>query len=159
MTNRIKTAEGRPGRIVAARLLPGTNLMSGIVEVCDKHGIKNGIVVSAIGSLKTVKYMDPIPRPDLKSKYAYGEPMTAEGPIELLSLAGSVCHADDGKVLLHLHATMCLADGKAFGGHVCEDGSEVLLTADVVIAEVDGVNFVRRYDEETGMFMYSPTQK
>jgi hypothetical protein len=159
MADRIKQAQGRAGRMVAARLLPGTNLMAGIAQVCEKANLRNGIVSSGIGSLKTAKYLDPIPKPELKAKYGYGEPMTAQGPIELLSLAGTVCHSDEGKVLLHVHATMCLADGKAFGGHLTEDGNEVLLTADVVLLEMEDVDFLRRFDEETGILMYSPTPK
>jgi predicted DNA-binding protein with PD1-like motif len=96
MANRIKTASGVCGRVVAARLMPGTNLMGGIAEVCEIHSIKNGIVASGIGSLKKCTYMDPIPKPEVKAKYAYGTPMTADGPIELLTLAGTVCHSDEG---------------------------------------------------------------
>ncbi|MBU0652979.1 MAG: DNA-binding protein [Proteobacteria bacterium] len=159
MTNRIKSAEGAPGRMVAARLMPGSNLMSGIAEVCEKHNIKSGILASGIGSLSKTTYLDPIPKPELKAKYGYGDPMTADGPIELLNLAGAICHSDEGKVLLHVHATMCLADGKAFGGHLTDEGNEVLLTADVTILEIANVDFVRRLDEETGILMYSPTPK
>lgn len=159
MTNRIKSAEGAPGRMVVARLMPGSNLMSGIVEVCEKHNIKSGILASGIGRLRKTTYMDPIPKPELKAKYGYGDPMTADGPIELLNLAGAICHSDEGKILLHVHATMCLADGKAFGGHLTDEGNEVLLTAAVTILEIANVDFVRRLDEETGILMYSPTPK
>ena len=156
MTNRIQSAEGAPGRMVAARLMPGSNLMSGIVDVCAKHNIKSGILASGIGSLRKTAYMDLIPKPEIKARYGYGTPMTADGPIEILTLAGAVCHSEDGKVLLHVHATMCLADGKAFGGHLADEGNEVLLTADVTILEIADVDFVRRLDEETGILMYSP---
>jgi predicted DNA-binding protein with PD1-like motif len=145
--------------MVAARLMPGSNLMSGIAEVCEKHNIKSGILASGIGSLRKTSYMDLIPKPELKARYGYGDPMTADGPVEILNLAGAICHSDEGKVLIHVHATMCLADGKAFGGHLTEEGNEVLMTADVTILEIANVDFVRRLDEETGILMYSPLPK
>ncbi len=80
------------------------------------------------------------------------------GPIELLSASGLMCHGDEGEVLLHVHATMCLADGKAFGGHLMDDGTEVLLTADILIQELDGIDMIRHHEEETGISMFSPQQ-
>jgi len=158
MTNRIVTAKGKAGRLIAARLLPGTNFMTGIVEVCEKHQVKNGILVSGIGSFKRTVFLDPEPKPERKAGYGYGDPMTVDGPIELLSAAGLICHGDDGQVLLHVHATMCLQDGKAFGGHLIEEGTEVLLTADIVIMEVEGIDMVRRFDEETEIPMFAPAE-
>jgi len=156
--NRIKTAEGGNGRIIAARLLPGSNFMQGIVEVCNKHNIKNGVLLSAIGSFKRTVFLDPIAIPEKKAGYGYGDPIAVDGPIELLSAAGLICHGDEGEVILHVHATMCLADGKAFGGHVMDEGTEVLLTADIIIQEVEGIDMVRRFDDETEIPMFSPTQ-
>ncbi|MEW6522765.1 MAG: PPC domain-containing DNA-binding protein [Bacillota bacterium] len=156
--NRIKTAEGRGGRLIAARLLPGSNFVKGLVEVCERHGVRNGALLSCIDSFKKTVFLDPIPRPELKAGYGHGDPLSVDGPIELLSPSGFICHADDGQVLLHVHANMCLADGKAFGGHLTDDGTEVLLTADVLIQEVDGIDMVRRYDDEMQILTFSPTQ-
>lgn len=158
MSSRILTAEGRPGRIIAARLLPGTDFMQGLMQVCKEHSMNNGIILSAIGSLKKTIFLDPVERPDLKAGYGYGEPLESDGPIELLAAAGFICHADDGEVLLHVHATMCLEDGEAFGGHLVDEGNEVLLTADVVLMEIDGIDMARKMDEETEILMFSPRQ-
>ncbi len=158
MNDRILTAQGKTGRVIAVRLLPGTDFMRGLARACEEQKMNNGIILSAIGSLKKTVFLDPVERPDMKAGYGYGEPLTADGPIELLAATGFVCHADDGKVLLHVHATMCLEDGKAFGGHLTDEGNEVLLTADIVLMEIDGVDMARKMDDEVGMLMFSPRQ-
>jgi len=157
MTLRMKSAEGAVSRLVISRLLPGSDLMQGITEVCKKHGILNGTIVSCIGSLKQTVFLDPIAKPELKAGYGYGAPITAEGPIEIISVTGTVCHGDDAKVLMHLHASLADSEGRMFGGHLVDEGNIVLLTADVVIGEIAGVDMVRKLDEETGILMFSPT--
>ena len=154
--NRIQTGVGKGGRVIAARLLPGSDFMGGIADVCKKHNLDGAVLLSAIGSFKRTVYVDPIEIPEMKAGYGYGEPMIAEGPIELLSAAGLICHSEDGEVMLHVHANMCHADGDAFGGHLLDEGTEVLLTADIILQEIEGVDMVRRPCDETGMVMFAP---
>ena len=49
--NGIQMAEGRLGRVVVLRLKPGTDVLLGLQEACEKAGINNGVILSAIGSL------------------------------------------------------------------------------------------------------------
>lgn len=58
-----KTAEGKGKRIIAARRLPGSNFMKGLVEVCEKHGVKNGALLSCTGSSKQAVFLDPFRAP------------------------------------------------------------------------------------------------
>ena len=48
MNDEINAAEGRIGRVVVVRLAPGTDLLKGIQEACERYQIHNGVVISAM---------------------------------------------------------------------------------------------------------------
>ena len=48
-------------------------------------------------------------------------------------------------------------NGKAYGGHLVE-GTIVLMTADIVIGEITGIEMRREYDPEMEVFLLSPKQ-
>lgn len=154
MAERKKTATGGGGRIVAARLLPEANIVLGIKEICRENDIKNGVILSCIGSLRKASFLLPTTLPHKKAGFGYGEPIVLEGVIEILSLTGMVCH-DNDELLLHIHYTIATKDG-GFGGHLTEDNNIVLQTTDILIQEVTDVDMIRKYDEETDIPMFSP---
>ena len=45
---RFDSQSGSTGRVMVARLYPGEDLLTGIGEACKKHGIKYGIITSAV---------------------------------------------------------------------------------------------------------------
>ena len=153
----IDSASGRLSRVVAMRLAPGDDLFLGIEETCRKYGIKNGVILSGIGSLRNAKFFDPVELPETKSGYGYSEAIEEEGPIELISASGAICTGPDGDVLLHVHCCFADSSGRAFAGHLIE-GNTVLLTADVTIAEYEGILMDRRFDEELGVPIVRPRQ-
>ena len=69
---------------------------------------------------------------------------TYEGTFEIVSLTGTVEAGNS-----HLHISISDAEGKVFGGHL-KMGSIIGITAEVVIGELDGLNFKRVLDENTG---------
>lgn len=153
----IEMAEGTLGRVVTFRLKPGTDVLLGLTELCRQKGIRNGVIVSAIGSLDNVQFCDPIVIPESKAGYGYGRTLHLAGPIELLSASGLICH--DGDALsLHIHIDLSDANGNAYGGHLVE-GTTVLLTLDGVIAEINGIDMGRQYSEELEVPVFHPVQK
>ena len=72
------------------------------------------------------------------------EEQMIEGPLEIISVAGSI--SADGA---HLHMAVADARGGLRGGHVCF-GCEVRTTAELLIAELDGYRLARRLDPGTG---------
>ena len=56
----IEMAEGKLGRIIALRLTPGTDVLLGLTEACKRAGINNGVILSAIGSLDTPQFCNPV---------------------------------------------------------------------------------------------------
>lgn len=156
MEPRFKWAEGKVGRLIAARLLPGTDVMIGIEKICREAGIRYGVVGCAIGSLEKTTFQILLPKEEVKIGAAYGEPITLGGPIEILGIRGVIFESEDGGIALHFHATLCDKDGKAMGGHLVYGENPVLATLDVVIQEIEGVRISREYDPETELSMFSP---
>ena len=70
----------RPCKLLPIRLNPGADLRAAFEQLVRQHGDHAGFVISAIGSLD-----------DAVLRFAgASRPVTLEGPMEILSLAGSV---------------------------------------------------------------------
>ena len=136
MSDIMETAQGSLGRVVAIRLHPGTDVLLGLTEACRRFRINNGVILSAIGSLDTPHFCDVVELPTAAG-YGYGETLHLTGPIELTGACGIICHDD--------------------GGHLVE-GTKVLLTTDIVIAEIDGLIMGRRFDEKLKVPLFEPRQ-
>jgi predicted DNA-binding protein with PD1-like motif len=154
----MQIANGGFLRVCAFRLVPDDDIMGGLLKACAEAKINNGIIVSAIGSLKKAVFVNPVELSNKKAKYGYGEPTIKDGPIELLNLSGMICQGKDNETLLHVHCVLSDRDGHAYGGHVLE-GSKVLLTADIVVAELSDIKMGRRFDEDMDIFLFNPTEK
>ena len=78
-------------------------------------------------------------------------------PEMLTSGAGIICHDDEGNTNLHVHMSLSDRYGNAHGGHLVE-GTKVLLTVDVMLAEVDGLVMGRKFDNELEVPLFAPRQ-
>ena len=152
----MEMAQGKLGRVVALRLKPGTDVLLGLEEACKRSGIHHGVILSAIGSLDSPHFCDVVEVPT-KAGYGYGEVLHLTGPIELTNASGIICHDDEGNTNLHVHMTLTDRHGNAHGGHLVE-GTKVLLTVDVIIAEIEGLVMGRKFDEELEVPLFAPRQ-
>lgn len=153
----LESAEGTLKRIVSVRLAPGDDLLKGMEDACKKHGIKNGVILSGIGSLRSALFFTPVVLPDTKAGYGYSTPLEMAGPIELISVSGAVCEGSDGKPSLHVHCCFGDSEGNTRAGHLIE-GNPVLLTADICIGEYEGIRVMRSMDDELGVPIAHPIQ-
>ena len=153
----MEMAQGKLGRLIALRLKPGTDVLLGLQEACERNGINNGVILSAIGSLNGVQYCNPVELPT-KAGYGYGEILHLTGPIELTNASGIICHDDEGNTNLHVHISLRDRHGNAHGGHLVE-GTKVLLTVDVILAEIEGLVMGRKFDEELEVPLFAPRQE
>lgn len=153
----IEMAQGKLGRVIALRLKPGTDVLLGLQEACQRNGINNGVILSAIGSLDSPHFCNPVELPT-KAGYGYGETLHLTGPIELTNASGIICHDDEGNTNLHVHITLSDRHGNAHGGHLVE-GTKVLLTVDVIVAEIEGLVMGRKFDEELEVPLFAPRQE
>lgn len=151
---RIQSEEGRVGRCIPARILPGTDLLLGIEEICRKHHVQYGYV-SCIGSLKQAGYMYLVSNPEVKMKAGYGDVLHKTGPIEFLNGTGFICQ-NQKSYDIHFHAVLCDETGSVFGGHMVRGENPALTTLDVMIYEVEGMIMLRDYDKETELTQFYP---
>ena len=124
------------GRIVILSFDRGEYLREGIRDKMKELGIKNAVLVSAIGTFYKAEYhriktTDPKPTDEF---------LTAEGPMELSSVDGIIA---DGEP--HFHMTFQDLN-RAYSVHL-EDGSIVCYLAEIVLAEIKGVALTRIKNE------------
>ena|GEM_PF-188915 len=124
------------GRIVLLNLQRGEKLLESIREQLKEVGIKNAVVLSAIGSLQKAVFH----RVTGMEESPVDEYVTVEKPLELASLQGVVI---DGEP--HFH--MVISDlEQAYTGHLEED-TTVLYLAEISLLEIKGVELERVKNE------------
>jgi predicted DNA-binding protein with PD1-like motif len=126
----------KAGRVFVLRLDQGDLLLESIRALIEKEGIKNGVVISGIGTLdKSVMHMVTTvgyPPQEFFRK--------DDAPLELASLQGAIA---DGSP--HIH--MVISDSRfAYAGHL-EPGCRILYLGEVVIQELPGLALSRVPDE------------
>lgn len=154
----MKTAKGTVGRVHVIRLEPGEDVIKGIQNYCDDNSIASGVIISGIGSLDGCSFLDPIELPGKPGCFGYGDPIDKETPIELVGLSGIICHDDGGRPSPHIHASFADAAGNEYGGHL-KEGNRVLITVEIVIAEIDGMDMKRAVDPSKGVPVLFPKEK
>jgi predicted DNA-binding protein with PD1-like motif len=115
---------------------PGEMLLESIQAAIASQGIKNGAVVSGIGTLKTCR-MHYVEHTDFPPK---DHIFILNKPLELLSVSGLIA---DGEP--HLHIVVSCGQDEVYGGHLHE-GSEVLYLAEIAILVFNAHEMVRQAD-------------
>ncbi|GHV50624.1 hypothetical protein FACS1894168_1990 [Deltaproteobacteria bacterium] len=151
---------GTISRIVAFKLKPGVDFCKSLNEACKAHNVRNGCILTAIGSLNGAELKVPMARPELKYGFGYGpDPIRVQGPLALVSMSGFICHADDGTIEPHLHVTLADSRGRVHAGHLCLDNVKVLLTVECVVGEFGSIDMRMVTDEERGIRVVRMTGK
>lgn len=127
---------GQFGKILVLNLVRGDKLLESITEQLAKQGVKNAVVLSAIGSLQKAVFH----RVTGMGNEPIDEFITIEQPMELASLQGLVV---DG----HPHFHMVISDLKnTYTGHLEED-TTVLYLVEITLVELSGINLERKKEE------------
>jgi predicted DNA-binding protein with PD1-like motif len=151
---RIQSTVSQEGRRIIGRILPGTDLIQGIEAICLQNNVGFGIIVSIIGSLQKAEFTYPVPDITNKMGIRYCDPVKIEGPIDLLSCQGVVGRTEDGETSIHIHAVICDANMRVYGGHFLAKGNPILGTGEILIQECNDAKIVREHDEETEFMMF-----
>ena len=158
--SRFQSAEGSVDRIVTARLKPGTEFMTGIIDICKKHHIKQGYISCCIGSLQKATFCTAMEDSSAKIGARYASPIEVLGPVQFVSGQGFICQSEDGEYVLHIHGTFSnwknQKEIQVFDGHMLAEGNPVLVTMELIINEVVGVKMLRKYDDEVELLSYFP---
>lgn len=114
---------GHFSRIVVIRLKNGANLLAGMEHIVKEQHIQNGVILSAIGSLRSWE-VHQISNRNLPTQDTFERNPTQ--PCDLVSMNGYII---DGRI--HAHMTLATPD-RVIAGHV-EAGNEVYTYAIVTV--------------------------
>ena len=123
-------------------------LLESIEEAIKKCDIRNGAVISGIGTLKSC-HMHYITNTDftIENKFFKIE----NQPMESVSLSGLIA---DGRP--HLHAMVTLGEGvQSYGGHL-EDQCEVMCLVEIAILVFDEHKMTRKLDPDRNLSFLAP---
>jgi predicted DNA-binding protein with PD1-like motif len=129
---------GHFDRIVVLRFKYQTDLLAGMEKMVKQEKIRNGVILSAVGSVRGYQ-LHMVSNRTLPSHDIFETNPT--GPADLVSMNGYVI---EGK--LHPHMTLATPD-KVIAGHL-EPGTQVFTFAIVTIGVMNDVDF-RRLDDKT----------
>ena len=118
----------------ALRLRPGEDPKAALDTLPKAHQLQAACVLTCVGSLRKAVL-----------RFANQEQaVTLEGHFEIVSLTG--VFSIHGR---HYHIAISDGEGRTYGAHLM-DGSEVYTTAEIVLASLDDVRFLRSFDPQTG---------
>ena len=153
---RIESEEGTSGRIITARLRPGTDLLSGIKEITKQYAILAGALVVSFGSLASAEVSwKEGSKPDPSKKF---ERVRLEGPLSFLASQGKVGITAQGEPVVHIHGVLTDLEGRCWGGHFYEGDNPIFSTFEIVIQEILGVRHTKIYDEESEVKLIKPVK-
>jgi len=137
-----------PIEVTTIGIKTGEMLLETIKKALKELNIKNGVVVSGIGTLKscTLHHVENYDFPPSNRFF------TIEKPLELSSISGIIA---DGEP--HLHVVVSYADEETYSGHL-EDNSEVLYLAEVAILVFNNLKMARYDDEKNAIRLLGPQQ-
>jgi len=125
------------GGVILSRLMPDDDLFTSLKKIAKDHGIERGIILSAIGSLKNVVFVNVRPHTGIPVKTEDMIEIEEGGPFELLSLEGNFFPSqEDGEPVIHLHAILGTSSGAVTGGHLLK--ATVFTTAEIILGTLAG---------------------
>ncbi|CAC12014.1 conserved hypothetical protein [Thermoplasma acidophilum] len=127
------------GNFIVARFDKNTSFFEDLEEVCNKHGVKAGTVVWAIGMLK-----------DFEVGYWNGqdyEKETFRERLEIVSLHGTIAENDPK---YHIHASGARSNHMIVGGHLFSATVDPLI--EIQIMKIEGPKMTRVQDPSDKLF-------
>ena len=127
------------GRRFVIKIGPGEGLRERLVEVARAVEVRQAVVVSAVGSVKDVRFRGIKTGARLPLTPARVHAHEIEGPLELLALTGNLIPDEHGEIDCHLHVMASRSSGEVLGGHLFD--ARVFATCEIVLSEIvaDGI--------------------
>lgn len=144
---RFRSVAGQAGRIISGRLLPGCDILLGIIEMAKSHKVNSGWV-NGFGSLAKAVFSPALRFAEADSGRVERWPnVNLAGPIEMWSGMGRLGIPDNGEPFVHFHGLVVTPEGQLHGGHFFPGGNPVYATFEVHIQELLDVEFKLEMDE------------
>lgn len=139
-------ASGSVKKVIVAKVKPGSDLLSAFEEIALREGIRAGIVLSCIGSLKkaTLRQLEVFPKDPPPTDKQRLFKVIEKRPLEILSVSGNISRQSDRSVV-HAHIVVSTVLDKeivVLGGHLT-NGNITYLLVEVAIAELEGMEMTR----------------
>lgn len=135
------------GRRFLLKISQGECLVAKLQAFAAETGVKNAVIVSAVGSVTNVRYRGikagaklPITAPRMSIH-------EVEGPMELLGLEGNIVPNHEGESDCHLHVLMSKSSGEVLGGHLFE--AKVFACCEIMLREFHAEG-IERHQSKTG---------
>ncbi len=147
MAENFSAVQAKQGRLIVGRLLPGSDLIHGLEQVCDQHGVRYAAITFAYGSLSKAAFKRlTIPEGQQRSVLTA---MHVDKRVEFLAGQGLVCDSADGGRDTHLHGCISDETGTVVGGHFMPGENPIYNNLDFTLQELLGVRLVRRFEAST----------
>jgi predicted DNA-binding protein with PD1-like motif len=131
--------EGKFDRVVILRFKYQADLLAGLQQMVKEKHIKNAVILSAVGSVRSYHY-HTVSNRDFPSKNIF-----VKEPVASADIVGMSGYVMDGQ--LHPHISLA-TDAHVFGGHL-EPGTTVFTFAAVTLGVLaDGID-LKRLDDKT----------
>lgn len=151
MKERIISRTGKTGKIIVSRIKNGSDLLKSLQKIVDESKIRSAIIISGVGLLGEARIRNcknlPSDFPITDSNRNFN---SFKMPLEILGVSGNVS-LSGGSTLVHAHLTLSYVDDgeiKVIGGHLIE-GCKIFGFAEITLMELNGIEMVKNYDEET----------
>ena len=132
--------------LIVLGIQPGEMLLEAIQQAIAQKDIRNGVVISGIGTLKNLR-MHYILHTDFPPE---DEIVNIVRPLELVSVSGVIA---DGQP--HLHVAVSCGQAEVWSGHL-EEGSEVAYLAEVAILKCNELQMARHLDADRKIRLLGP---
>lgn len=120
-------------KLVLIHLNKGDDMLDCIIKAIEKYNIKNGVIVSLIGTLDKACFHMIQTTKDIPTNKFY----SVQGPIEVTSGQGLIINGEP-----HIHVSFASPE-HAYMGHL-EKGCRVLYLAEIAIQELSDDNLIRK---------------
>jgi predicted DNA-binding protein with PD1-like motif len=139
--------EVEQGRRFIIKIAPGERVQPRLVEFAVSAGVRYAVIVSAVGSVRDVRFRGIKAGAKLPITASRVHDHTVEGPLELLAFTGNVFPDENGSIDCHLHVLASRSTGEVLGGHLYD--ATVFATCELVVTEMH-VEGIERHLSKTG---------
>ncbi|WP_077213424.1 PPC domain-containing DNA-binding protein [Bacillus dakarensis] len=151
MNDRTHSVFDKEKGILMGRVGAGEDLLTGIKNELQKHGITAGSV-TCIGSLSQLSFVQF----EYENKtLSYSKPIEWDTPVELLSGNGVIGVREDGELDIHFHGVFMDHKKSISGGHFLEGGNIVAITVEFTVLATSAIQTKKEFNHSLGFSFFN----